>query len=119
MIEAEAMKGDDTYTISELFSDLRRSVFSELRRAENINGYRRVLQRGYVERLQTLMDSEAGSALSGIDVSLSDIRMYVRGELESLKGQVDRASGRTRDNATRLHLRDLSERIDDILNPNA
>ncbi|GMQ82871.1 MAG: zinc-dependent metalloprotease [Rhodothermia bacterium] len=118
MIEAEAMLGDDTYTISELFSDLRGSVFSELRRAENIGGYRRALQRGYVERLQTLMDSEAGSFLSGIDVSQSDIRMYVRGELETLKGQVDRASGRTRDNATRLHLRDLSERIDDVLNPN-
>jgi len=126
MIEAEFMMGDDTYTISELFEDLRASIFSELAGADAISTPRRALQRGYVERLQNLMENEmtplpaifARFGRVSLDISQSDIRMYVRGELETLKAQVDRSAGRTRDSKTRLHLRDLSERIDDILNPN-
>jgi hypothetical protein len=43
--------------------------------------------------------------------------MLVRGELETLQSMVDRGAQRTRDSMTRLHLRDLSERIDHILDP--
>ncbi|MDE2826754.1 MAG: hypothetical protein OXL40_05505, partial [Bacteroidota bacterium] len=53
--------------------------------------------------------------MAPVDVSQSDIRAYVRGELESLQTAIDRAARRTRDNMTRLHLRDVSARIDDIL----
>ena len=50
-----------------------------------------------------------------IDADDSDLKMLVRGELETTKAMVDRASSRTRDSMTRLHLRDLSARINDIL----
>jgi hypothetical protein len=52
-----------------------------------------------------------------VNVPQSDIRAFVRGELRTLEREVRRALGRTRDNATRLHLEDALVRIDRILNP--
>jgi hypothetical protein len=43
--------------------------------------------------------------------------MLVRAELEDIKARVDRAATRTQDATTRLHLRDLSLRIEDHLDP--
>ena len=123
MMEAEVMLGD-TYTCSELFSDLRNSIWTELRNRSTIDTFRRNLQRGYLERLHMLMTEEAPPTPSffanfgfvNIDVSQSDIRAYVRGELETLKTDVNRALNRgVADNMTRLHLRDIAARIDEIL----
>jgi len=124
MMETEVVD-PSTYTASEMFSDLRNSIFSELKKNAPIDAFRRNLQRGYVERLEYLMTKEPAPVpsfffsfgFSRIDVSQSDIRAYVRGELEALKSQVDRAARRTRDHLSKLHLKDLSARIDAILDP--
>ena len=124
MIEAEAMLGDEAYTLAEMMEDLRTGIWSELRRGEEINPFRRSLQRGYVERLEYLMTEEvepppaqfrAFIAFTPVDVSQSDIRPYVRGELTTLRREVAAAVSRTSDRATQLHLRDTLARIDDIL----
>ena len=123
MMEAEVMS-DDTYTCSELFADLRGSIWTELQDRSSIDAFRRNLQRGYLERLEMLMTEEAPPTPSffsnfgfiNVDVSQSDIRAYVRGELETLQRDANRALNRgVPDNMTRLHLRDISFRIDDIL----
>ena len=54
---------------------------------------------------------------SSIDVAQSDIRPIVRAELETLLRVTNRAANSTGDRLSRIHLRDLSERIDLILNP--
>ncbi|MEM6335455.1 MAG: zinc-dependent metalloprotease [Bacteroidota bacterium] len=129
LIEAEARMGDETYTPAEMLTDLRGTLFSELRRGEAIDPFRRNLQRGYVEQLHELMTEELEMprvprqfleviGFTAIDVSQSDIRAYVRGELRQLKRDVQRASARSGDRMTRLHLEDLEERIDAILDPN-
>jgi hypothetical protein len=51
----------------------------------------------------------------GVSVSQSDIRAYVRGELEEISRDVGRGLTRTRDAQTRLHLRDVAARIEDVL----
>ncbi|MFQ5570808.1 MAG: zinc-dependent metalloprotease [Rhodothermales bacterium] len=125
IMEAEVMNGDDTYTCAEMLTDLRTGIWSELRNGAAIDPFRRNLQRGYLERLEFLMTREASPVPSffasfgftNIDVSQSDIRAYVRGELETIKRDVNRAMTRTRDQMTRLHLRDVLVRIDDILDP--
>ncbi len=125
MMEAEVMMGDETYTPAELFADLRASIFSELSTTGSIDAFRRNLQRGYLERLEFLMTQEAPPAtassaafgFTNIDVSQSDIRAYVRGELETLKTEVDRALTRRGDTMRRLHLQDLQARIEALLNP--
>ena len=123
MMEAEAMM-EDTYTSGELFADLRSSIWSELSNRSSIGPFRRNLQRGYLERLEMLMTEEAPPTPSffasfgfvNVDVSQSDIRAYVRGELETVKRDANRAISRgLPDNMTRLHLQDIVIRIDDIL----
>jgi hypothetical protein len=126
LMEAEAMLGNDTYTASEMLTELRRGLWRELPRGAAIDVFRRTLQRGYVERLEFLMTQEvtpppvafrAFAGFTPIDVSQSDIRAYVRGELETLRTEIGAALPRTTDRLTRLHLQDLRARIDDILDP--
>ena len=123
MMEAEVMM-DDTYTCSEFFEDLRNSIWSELSSRSSVDLFRRNLQRGYLERLEMLMTEEAPRPPSfwasygfvNIDVSQSDIRAYVRGELETLKRDTNRALSRgLPDSLTRLHFQDVVQRIDNIL----
>ena len=126
IMEAEVMQGDDTYTCGEMLSDLRNSIWGELRDRSAIGPYRRNLQRGYLERLEYLMTQEAPPTPSffanfgfvNIDVSQSDIRALVRGELETIQRDANRALSRgVSDNMTRLHLRDVVARVEDILDP--
>ena len=124
LMETEALaNGDEVYTFAELLEDLRGGIWTELSAASAIGPFRRNLQRGHLERLEYLMTQEGPSlpsffssfGMAPVDVSQSDIRAYVRGELESLQTAVDRAARRTGDSMTKLHLRDVSARIDDIL----
>ncbi|MFN2373617.1 MAG: zinc-dependent metalloprotease, partial [Cyclonatronaceae bacterium] len=111
LIEDEAFRGSDAYTVSEMLTDVRSGIWSELSGSGAIGVYRRNLQRTYVSQLQSLMESTDAS------VDGSDIKALVRHELTTLKTQVDRAAGRTTDRATRVHLRDINHRIDNILTP--
>jgi len=125
MMEGEVMLGDGTYTSAEMLTDLRQGIWKELNTGAAIESFRRNLQRGYLERLEYLMTQEApsvssaaaGFGMTNIDVSQSDIRAYVRGELEALKRDADRVARRTPDRMTRLHLQDVSARIEAILDP--
>ncbi|MEZ4703353.1 MAG: zinc-dependent metalloprotease [Rhodothermales bacterium] len=125
MMEAEVMMGDETYTPAELFADLRGSIWTELGTTGSIDAFRRNLQRGYLERLEYLMTQEApptpaffaSFGYTNVDVSQSDIRAYVRGELETLQTEVDRALARRGDTMRRLHLQDVKARIEKILDP--
>lgn len=52
---------------------------------------------------------------TNLNIAQSDIRALVRGEMETLKAQVERAANRTSDSMTRLHLRDIEARIESVL----
>ncbi len=127
MMEAEVMTGGDTYTCADLLTDLRQNIWTELQTGAAIGPFRRNLQRGYLERLEYLMTQEAppvpsffaSFGFTNVDVSQSDIRAYVRGELQTIDRDARRAENRTRDRMTRLHLQDIQARIDDILNPDS
>ncbi len=126
LIEAEVELGEEAYGPIEMLTDLRTGMWSELRSREAIDPFRRNLQRGYLEILEGLMTEEAPAvpaALSNyylttpVRVSQSDIRPYVRGQLEALDREITRALPGIRDDATTLHLRDVQARIEEILNP--
>ncbi len=126
MIEAEALSSDEVFTVSEMLSMLRSSIWTELGSASAIGPFRRNLQRIHVARLEWLMTQEVPRLSSffsndklytNVSVSQSDIRAYVRGELETIQRDVMRARRRTRDNMTRLHLADIEARIEAILDP--
>ena len=124
LVEAEVRFGPQAYTLGEMLDDLRGEVWSELAAGRTIDPFRRNLQRAYLERMEWLMTEEPGElpsffagSLNDVDVSLSDIRPFARGQLTTLQTQIRRALPGVSDRATRLHLEDALVRIDEILNP--
>jgi hypothetical protein len=124
LIEGEARLGSGTYTLGEMLDDVRGALWSELGRSREITVYRRNLQRGYLERMEWLMNEEPGpvpaffrSFVTTVDVPQSDIRPFVRGQLVTLQREIRSALNRSLDRATRLHLQDALVRIENILDP--
>lgn len=121
LIEMETFDDGGSYSLLEFLGDVKDGVWRELRRAEPIDTYRRNLQRGYLERMAFLMTEEVTTPSSPflwrtpVDVSQSDIRAFVRGQLTELRQEVARAADRTSHRPTRYHLRDAVVRIDRIL----
>lgn len=120
MLENETLNGAQAYTFMQMMADVREGLFSELATRSDIDIYRRNLQRAYLERLEYLMTEEQGSASrfssrTNVNVSQSDIRAVVRAELKSLKS--DLQNSRLRDRMSRIHIEDLVERINLILDP--
>jgi hypothetical protein len=109
-----------------MLGDLRQAVWTELGSGATIDPYRRNLQRGWLERMNFLMTQELPPIpdrfrrfFTGTDVNVtqSDIRPLVRGELVAVQGQIRSDLARVRDYETRMHLQDALARIDQTLNP--
>ena len=119
MLDNEMKNGATAYTMPELFTDLRGTIFA----ANKPDSFKRNLQRGYVDRLGSLMEDAPaptnlppGFSFTPVNVSLTDIRPYVRAELKTLLATAKtRATGA--DVNTKAHYEDLASRINDILNP--
>ncbi|HSE27077.1 MAG TPA: zinc-dependent metalloprotease [Gemmatimonadales bacterium] len=126
LIESEAAAGREAYGLGEALGDVRRGVWTELAAGRAADAYRRNLQRGYVERMRFLMTEELPpippqlrqfATFTDVMVGQSDIRPFVRAELETLRGEIRAALPRTADRATRVHYNDVLARIQDILEP--
>ncbi len=127
LIEMEAMNPEDAYPVAEMLEALRTGLWSELERGEAIGVHRRALQRGYLEHVDYLMHEAAFEPVPAryrdyvvqtpIDIAQSDLRAYLRGELETLRGNVETGLVRAPDRVTRLHLEDVRARIEDTLDP--
>jgi hypothetical protein len=120
MIENESINGKESYSLLEMMEDLHNGIFSELKTGKTIDTYRRNLQRAYIDRLDYLMTNEQkGTNRTKVDVNQSDIRSVARAELKTLDNDIRNAMGRTNDRMSKIHLLDLRERINVILNPYA
>jgi hypothetical protein len=124
LIEWNSRVDGDTYTTFEMMDDLRNAIWSELDSNSEVNVYRRNLQRAYVERMEYLMTEEPSVPPQfaqyfdiNVDVSQSDIRPIVRDQLQQLLQEVKRSQGQVNDRATRVHLADVEQRIQNVLNP--
>ena len=125
LIENETLNGSEAFKLTDLTTALRNSIWSELKRGEKIDTYRRNLQRAHIDRLFYLMTADNQSKRQGSDyvkstavnTSQSDIRAVTRFELSELKRLVIRAVALSKDSMTRIHLKDVTKRIDYILNP--
>ena len=125
LIENETLNGSEAFKLTDLTTALRNSIWSELKRGEKIDTYRRNLQRAHIDRLFYLITADNQSKRQGSDyvkstavnTSQSDIRAVTRFELSELKRLVIRAVAISKDSMTRIHLKDVTKRIDYILNP--
>jgi len=108
MIDNETLNSSEAYTVLAMMSDLRTGIWSEIYSRKTIDAYRRNLQRAHISRLVTLMEK-------GTDIS--DVKAIVRGELNQLKRDSNKAIVSAPNTITRYHLQDIVERIDMILDP--
>ena len=122
IIETAALAGGaDAYGLVEYMDDVRGGVWSELSSASPVDTYRRNLQRGYLDRMDWLMNEDYSVSgnlarfYTAVNVEQSDIRPVARAQLTTIRRDAARAAQRTRDTMTRLHLLDVVERIDDVL----
>jgi hypothetical protein len=118
LAEMEALQPTDAYPLAEFLDDVRAAVWGDMQATSAVDGYRRALQRAWLERVAYLMSEEPTSnAFQGPapDVSRSDVRPLLRAQLGALRDEVERAVRRIRHTATRAHLEDVLVRIDRVL----
>ncbi len=109
LVEQEAFRGNDAYTLGEMLDDLRSGVWTEVESGRDTDAYRRNLQRAHLSRLEALMQDE--------EADRSDVAPFVRGQLATLRDELAAAGQRTSHRATRLHFHDAIARIDRALDP--
>jgi hypothetical protein len=112
LIEQVAVDGAAAYTPVQFLADLRSGIWSELRTPQRaIDPYRRNTHRIYLDTIDNRLNG--GAEPSG------EARALLKGELRTLREEVVRAIPRASDRATRLHLEDSRDAIDEILDPRA
>lgn len=120
--EMEATQPTNAYPLVEFLDDVRAAVWDELEEAAAVDGYRRALQRAYLERMEMLMTVQPeGNPFQGPapNMARSDIRPLIRAQLTSLREDVTSAERRIRHRVSRAHLNDVLVRIDAILEAEA
>jgi len=126
LISAENELGKNAYTLTDLMTDLQKSIWAELYTRKPIDVYRRNLQKAYIEKFNTIISpgAPASSSFGGIvitfgggDIKKTDIVSIAKGTLRSVKSDISAALPSMTDKMTRYHLQDMLDRIDKILNP--
>ncbi len=115
----------NAYGVDELLTDLKKGIWSELPARKKIDGYRRNLQKSYVERMISLLGASGtsislsigGSISSGPDLKKTDVTSVVRAQLSSLRAEALAAAAGSTDNMSKYHLQDVAERIKRALDP--
>ncbi|MFM2145278.1 MAG: hypothetical protein RL732_114 [Bacteroidota bacterium] len=116
----------NAYRLDEFMDDLRKGVWSELAARKPIDNYRRNLQKSFVERLGSIVAPAASNSGSGgivisfgpmVDPKKTDIYSVAKANLRQLKADINGALAGYTDRMSKMHLQDLQERIERILNP--
>lgn len=111
LIANEEANGKKAYTAVNMLSELRRGIFSELYRNRKVDAYRRNLQRSYVDIASSYL-KQLRQDNSDDELLKSDIMPLMRGEMQTLKRELNRRKSNTNDALTRYHWNDLIARID-------
>ena len=129
LLDAEASQGKQAYQVTELLSDLKKGIWSELAARKPIDIYRRNLQKSYVNTLNNIINpssaSTTGQGGGGFTISIgpaissdkSDIKSVVRAQLQQLRTEARAAAAAIPDEMSRYHLLDIATRIDNALDP--
>ena len=125
LINAETAIGNSAYKMTDLFSDMKKGIWSELSTRKTIDVYRRNLQKSYVNVLSNLLNPAPITINLGggfnlapsVNTDKSDIKSLVRAHLTSLRAEVNAAAAAITDPMSKYHLQDVAKRIDEALNP--
>ncbi len=118
------------YNLDELMTDVRTSIWSELKSKKIIDIHRRNLQKVFVEKAISLLNpgmatvnyipqgASYGFESRNVDLKKTDLPSIARGHLEILKSEIKLALPLTTDKMSKYHLQDVLQRIEVALNPN-
>lgn len=107
--ETEALYNVPSYTVVDLFGDVKRSIWSELEDKSAIDPFRRNLQREFLKKMADLMDAKNEA------FDESDARAAARGTLLQLKAELPRAIDRKSDSASKFHLQEALAQVNKLL----
>ncbi|MCX6369268.1 MAG: zinc-dependent metalloprotease [Armatimonadetes bacterium] len=132
LVEFETTAPKAAYPISELLTDLKNGIFSELAQPKPTTDlYRRNLQRAYVDALVAKLGPPPAPPTlpAGLPADLvrrarsnsgplsGEAKVQVRAALGELQASLATAKAKTTDRATLLHITDSWKLIDEVLNP--
>ena len=128
LLQFEAADPAKAYTATDLFTDLKKGIWSELNTHKTIDIYRRSLQKIYAQKLIDLItppDKTAaapsfrggGNAGPVTDNDLTDGKSIVKGQIKSLIAEIRTALPSISDANSKLHLQDVMERLKLSLDP--
>jgi hypothetical protein len=111
LVEHGAVDGAAAYTPVQFLGDVRRGIWSELAApGRAIDPFRRNTQRLYLDVLDNRLNGGTPQP---------EVRALLRGELRTLRAQLVAAIPAASDRASRVHLEDARDQIDEILDPRA
>jgi hypothetical protein len=123
----EASGEKNVYTATEMLTDLRKGIWSELANRRPIDIYRRNLQKAYVEQLAGNLKSDnspvvaltagRGFSFSSDYSRTTDAMSIAKAQLRSLQADIRAAVPAYKDAASRTHLQDVNDRITQVLDP--
>ena len=96
MLENEVLNGNEAYSLQEMLSDLRKGIWAEVYRSEEIDHFRRALQNAYVSRLAEWTEEEI--------VEPNEYRSHARAELKAIERLATQKARTYPDGAERYHL---------------
>jgi hypothetical protein len=129
LLENEAL-GGDVYPLAAMLDDVRRGIWSEIYGgAPAIDPYRRELQMGFLNQIDRKLNpppATTGGTGGGGGGNFgtpppplsADAKSHLRGEIATLRADIQRAIPRAADRSTQLHLQGALHRADLILDPN-
>src|SRR5215831_12559025 len=133
--EALAKNGSESYSLTEMLSDLRHGVFTELYGSGplKVDVFRRGLERAYLTDVGDKINPPANAAAAGgrgggagggrggagPAANTGEIKSMLRGELKQLDSEIAAAQKRATDVPTKRHLDDMRQQISHILKPAA
>lgn len=100
------------YTVDQMLTDLQNGIFSELAAHRSISLNRRNLQKAYTDKLITLI--QPGQAAINPETDASSV---VKAHAKELLAHIKTAAIAAPDKASRAHLGDLQDRLNNALKP--
>src|SRR5258708_4960878 len=132
LIESSAIS-QNAYSLDDLFSDLRKGIWSELPTRKTIDNFRRNVQKVHIEKLISLLNpppspSPTPGGFSSpffpasppspvADPKKSDVISLARAHLVQLQAEINTSLPAFTDKMSRYHLQDVAARIKQALEP--
>lgn len=113
LLYVQSQQPAEAYSPARLLDDLETGIWSELQHQTPVTLYRRNLQKAYVTQLLNLENNAVnkGAGIYVSDIALTDILSLLKVHRLRLYKKITAVLAKYKDEETRLHLEDISERL--------